>query len=291
MLKRTHVRQFLALVEAGSFTRAAERLAITQPTLSAGIAELERLVGSPLFLRERRAVRLTEAGNRLLPSARAIEREFRSAESAARGAVAPAQPLRLGLISSLSASLVTAIGARCGAAHPLALTEGSDIDLRRRLAEHQIDAALTLLRAGESAPVLIEEDYAMILPAQHRLAGRATLDPEELADEVMIARRSCEILGETSRYFTTHGIRPRFLLRSHNDERCLALVAAGCGVTTGPRSLAVPRTVAVPLRGYDFVRRIGIVSAPGLAESRFRPVAEALRDAVADAARCNTDPA
>lgn len=281
MLKRTHVRQFLALVEAGSFTRAAERLAITQPTLSAGIAELERLVGSPLFLRERRAVRLTEAGNRLLPSARAIEREFRSAESAARGATAPTQPLRLGVLTSLPGALVTAIAAHCAAEHPLALTEGSDIDLRRRLAEHQLDAAMTLLRGGENAEALIEEDYAMILPAQHRLAGRAMLEPEELADEVMIARRSCEILGETSRYFTAHGIRPRFLLRSHNDERCLSLVAAGCGVTTGPRSLAVAGTTAVPLRGYGFVRRVGIVTTQGLDESRTKQVADAVRDTLA----------
>lgn len=283
MLKRTHLRQFLALVEAGSFTRAAERLAITQPTLSAGIAELERLVGSPLFLRERRAVRLTEAGNRLLPSARAIEREFRSAENAARGAPAARQPLRLGVLTSLPGALVTAIAVRCAADQPVTLTEGSDIDLRRRLAEHQLDAALTLLRGGESAEVLIAEDYAMILPIQHRLADNAMLDPMELADEVMIARRSCEILGETSRYFTAHGIRPRFLLRSHNDERCLSLVAAGCGVTTGPRSLAMQGTIAVPLRGYDFVRRIGIVTTQGLDESRTRQVADAVRDAVAAA--------
>jgi len=98
MLKRTHLRQFLAVVETGSFTAAASRLHLTQPTLSAGIAELERIVGNRLFARERRAVRLTEAGNRLLAHARTIEREFRIAEAVANGApdAAPAlrQPLR-----------------------------------------------------------------------------------------------------------------------------------------------------------------------------------------------------
>ncbi|MFX9089529.1 LysR family transcriptional regulator, partial [Acinetobacter baumannii] len=62
MIKRNHIRHFLAVADAGSFVAAAARLHVTQPTLSAGIAELERLVGSRLFVRDRRHVRLTEAG-------------------------------------------------------------------------------------------------------------------------------------------------------------------------------------------------------------------------------------
>lgn len=257
MLKRTHLRQFLALVDRGSFTAAAAHLHITQPTLSAGIAELERSIGTALILRERRAIRLTEAGNRLLTHARAIEREFRLAEAGLTEAAAPAPipPLRLGVLVSLSSAQVAALAMRSGRA--LTMVEGSDGELRRRLSERQIDAALTLLRPGEEAPVLIEEPYAMILPATHRLAGRARLCAEDVAGETMIARRSCEILAETSRWFTARGVRPRFVLRSPNDDRCLALVAAGAGVTTGPVSLAIAGTVAIPLEGYDFRRRIG----------------------------------
>lgn len=62
MIKRAHIRQFLAVVDAGGFTQAALRIRVTQPALSAGIAELERLVGTRLFLRNRRQIRLTEAG-------------------------------------------------------------------------------------------------------------------------------------------------------------------------------------------------------------------------------------
>ena len=51
--------------------------------------------------------------------------------------------------------------------------------------------------------------------------------PEELAAEVMIARRSCEILEQTRRFFTRHQVRPRFSLPSESDERCLQMVAAG----------------------------------------------------------------
>lgn len=268
MLNRRHLRQFLALVDTGSFTAAANQLHVSQPTLSAGIAELERTLGAPVIVRERRALRLTEAGNRLLIHARAIEREFGLAERGVFAALTPAPPLRLGVIASLATRMVAAIAARFaegdGARARLTLTEAPDAELRRRLAEHRLDCVLTTLHGAETgADVLLEEGYAMILPADHRFAGRDLLLPEELAGETMIARRSCEILAETSRFFTARGVRPHFALRSANEDRCLALVAAGAGVTTGPVSLAGPGTVAVPLQGYDYRRRIGLIVAQG----------------------------
>ena len=63
MLSRIQLRQFLSVVDTGSFTRAANALNITQPSLSSGIAELERQLGTRLFIRERRRIRLTTAGN------------------------------------------------------------------------------------------------------------------------------------------------------------------------------------------------------------------------------------
>jgi DNA-binding transcriptional LysR family regulator len=102
-------------------------------------------------------------------------------------------------------------------------------------------------------------DVRLVVPPDHPLAGRAELHPEELGSEVMIARRSCEILGETSRYFTQRGVRPIFALRSPNDDRCMAMVAAGLGITTAPESLAREGVVAVKLADYDYRRAIGLV--------------------------------
>lgn len=261
MMKRSHLRQFLAVVEAGSFTAAARAINVTQPTLSQGIAELERAVGTPLFLRERRAVRLTEAGNRLLTHARAIEREFRAAEASVLAQAPAAPPFRLGVLPSLATATLAAIGQTYAGKRPLVLLEGSDAELRRRLTDGQADAVITLLRDGDGdgALPLLDEGYRMILPVEHRLAGRARIHPGELADETMIARRSCELLSETSRFFTQRGVRPRFVLRSANDDRCLAMVRAGLGVTTAPESLAGDGLVGVALDGYDFRRRIGLL--------------------------------
>lgn len=284
MLSRRHLRQFLALVDTGSFTAAANQLHVSQPTLSAGIAELERELGAAVILRERRALRLTEAGNRLLVHARMIEREFGLAERSVQASATPAPPLRLGVIASLSTRMVAAVAAQFTPGR-LTLTEAPDADLRRRLAEHRLDALLTTLHGAEAgAEVLLEEGYAMLLGAAHRFAAREMLLPEELAGETMIARRSCEILAETSRFFTARGVRPHFALRSANDDRCLALVAAGAGVTTAPVSLAGAGTVAVPLAGYDYRRRIGLIVASGqddlVTASGLRPV---LREVIAAA--------
>lgn len=282
MMKRTHLRQFLAVVETGNFTRAAERLAISQPTLSAAIAELERLAGTRLFLRERRQVRLTEAGARLVNHARAIEREFRAAEAAFAEAPAPLSPLRLGVLPSIATLALSSLARRHAGPQPLTMAEGTDAELRRKLNEGQVDAILTLMRpedADRPSLPLLEEGYRLLLPEGHALAGASLLDASDVAAETMIARRSCEILGETSRWFTQRGVRPPFFLRSSNDDRCIEMVRAGMGVTTAPQSLARDGVVAVPLADYDFRRTIVLIAA------RERPDLVEEGSALAEAAR------
>jgi DNA-binding transcriptional LysR family regulator len=263
MIKRTHLRQFLALVETGNFTRAAERLGVAQPTLSAAIAELERMAGTLLFQRERRQVRLTEAGAKLVAHARTIEREFRAAEAAFDDAPAPLAPLRLGVIPSIATTRLALIARAWTEPQAMTLSEGTDAELRRKLGEGQIDAIITLLRpedANRPSVILLEEGYRLLLPEGHALAGAASIDARDVASETMIARRSCEILTETSRWFTQRGVRPPFFLRSANDDRCLEMVRAGMGVTTAPESLVRAGIVAVPLVDYDFKRTLGLLA-------------------------------
>jgi DNA-binding transcriptional LysR family regulator len=263
MLKRTHVRHFIALAETGGFTAAARRLHLTQPTLSASLAELERLIGTQLVLRDRRAFRLTDAGHRFLALAREIEREFRTAETTLVPCHLPMRPLQLGVLPSLSTAMISGIAERLSEERPLVLFEGPDTDLRRRLGERKIDAAITLLRPDETTWPVLDEGYAMLLSTRHPLATRQELEAEELAGETMIARRSCELLAETSKFFTARGVRPHFLMRSANEDRCLAMVREGFAITTGPSSLAGEGMVAVPVHGFTYRRSIGLVMSEG----------------------------
>ena len=260
MLSRIQLRQFLAVVDAGSFTRAANALHIAQPSLSAGIAQLERALGTRLFVRERRRIRMTEAGNALLPIARMIERDFHRIERQVGNLPVPVRPVRLGVLDSVATAWVEDGVRRYESTEPLELTEGSDRELQAALANGSLDIALTLVSrdaSSQAAKALFDDDYCLALTSAHRLAARPSVQVEEVAAETMIARRACEALGETSRFFTERGVRPRFALRSGNDDRALAMVRAGLGVTVAPRSLARDGIAMVAIEGFGLSRTIG----------------------------------
>lgn len=262
MLKRLHIRQFLAVVDSGNISRAARRINVTQPTLSIGIAELERVVGAPLFIRERRQVRLTQAGSQFLGIARTIEEDFQAAESVIGSITASVHPVNLGLLASLSTHLYSDIVQSGAIEGSLAIFEGSDPDIRKRLNQGKLDLALTLLRPDDPAQTslaLHQEDYVLMLPATHPLAGREIIHINEIATETMIARRSCELLAETSRFFTQRGVRPLFSFKSTNDDRCIEMVKAGIGITTAPASLAREGVSTAKLADYDYHRTIGLL--------------------------------
>lgn len=265
MINRTHLRQFLAVVDTGNFTRAANRINVAQPTLSAGISELEKRLGAKLFTRTNRRVQLTEAGNRLLGHARAIEREFQLAEQSVTGVSAPVRPIRLGVLATIATAMLEVAIAGYDGAEPVEIVEGGERELTAGLAAGQIDLALTLLRAGETRfqrESLFVEGYRLTLPAGHALAERDSIAAEEVAGETMIARRACEVLADTSRFFTERGVRPPFSLRSANDDKVMAMVRAGLGITVAPESLGIPGVAMPRLAGFDVTREIGLLFAP-----------------------------
>lgn len=264
MIDRYLLRYFLAVIDHGNFSRAAEHCNVSQPTLSVGIAKLERLLDRPLFHRTNRRVELTPAGAHFAVHARRIEAEFNLAESAVAGQ-ASKRTVRLGVLVTIPTPLVARIAAAPGGgAEQVELVEGRERDLLDRLARGRIDAALTLLRPDTdryAATPLWSEGYGLALPAAHPLAGEGVIAAEALADNVMIVRRNCEVLTETSHYFTTRGVRPFFAARTTSDDRALALVAAGLGVTVMPDGHAAPGVVRARLAGFDHVRAIGLLFA------------------------------
>ena len=263
-MDRYLLRYFLAVVETGNFSRAAARENVAQPTLSAGIAKLETQLQARLFDRTNRRVHLTEAGSRLLVHARRIEHEFNLAQAAVAGA-APAQLLRVAVLSTIPAALIEEIlTRRPPGAERIELLEGTEREVLSLLDRGRVAAALTAINpstdrfAGER---LHEEGYGLALPAGHRLAGAGSVEGEALADEVMMVRRHCEVLAQTSRYFTDRGVRPFFSYRGAGDEKVLALVRAGLGITVMPDSYRDPGVARVRLEGFTPRRVIGLCYA------------------------------
>ncbi|MDP1025919.1 LysR family transcriptional regulator [Sphingomonas sp. KR1UV-12] len=262
MIDRYLLRYFLAVVDQGNFSRAALHCRVSQPTLSVGIAKLEAELGRALFLRTNRRVELTAAGTRFAGHARRIEAEFAEAERDVTTDI-DATPLRLGIVATLPGERIEAALAaarRATATERLEVVEGPLRTLLPLLDRGRIDA---LLGPTGSDPrrrrILFEEGYGMALPLDHPLAGRSAIEAQEVAAEPMIVRRHCEALAETSRHFTARGVRPFMAARTTSDERALAYVRAGLGITVMPMCYAGSGVAVVPLTGFHPTRAIGVL--------------------------------
>jgi DNA-binding transcriptional LysR family regulator len=255
------LRYFLAVVETGSFTKAAGACLITQPTLSAGIKRLEDQIGVVLFIRNNKRVSLTTAGARFLPRAKAILHEVNMA-SAEIAQTEQADVLRLGVLQTLPAALVARLLAGFSGAHPgirFDLFDGTEQELLNRLDERGIDFALSLRRVEDDTSIaLFEEGYQLALPRDHRLAGEHVIRGEDLANESMIVRSRCEVLSETSRHFTDRNVRPPLVYRTAQDERALSMVGAGVGITVMPESYEAPNVVRIPMQGFNPRRTVAL---------------------------------
>lgn len=281
MIDRYLLRYFLAVVDTGSFSKGAAQVNVTQPTLSVGIAKLEKLCGVTLFHRSSQRVHLTEAGSRLVAHARRIENDFNVAIKSVASA-ASAQVVRLGILSTIPTAMLERIAVehrRRDDQGQIEIVEGSERDLVTRLARGRIDLAVTVLRPHLEwrSELLYRERYVLAMPRWHRLAGAEAIRPEDLAEETMIIRRHCEALSETSRYFVEHGVRPRFSFRTTNDDKALALVRAGLGITVMPEGYRDPEISQPRLAGLELARDIGLISLDTPGADAAKPLIEAIR--------------
>ncbi|RZS45220.1 LysR family transcriptional regulator [Herbihabitans rhizosphaerae] len=190
------LRYFVAVAEDLHFTHAAERLYVSQPSLSKQVRSLERHLGVPLFDRDNREVRLTEAGAALLPAARRVLAEWAAARAAVDEVTAARRAtLVVGMSTSPGRSgLLPAIRSRFTAEH-----DGVRITLRQvewgdptaGLADADTDVAFVWLPLLDERryrwTVVAEEPRHVALPATHPLARKEIVDFADLLDEPFLA--------------------------------------------------------------------------------------------------------
>ncbi|WP_344580380.1 LysR substrate-binding domain-containing protein [Nonomuraea roseoviolacea] len=190
------LRYFVTTAEELHFTRAAERLFVSQPALSKQIRMLERQLGAPLFERDRQGVRLTPVGAALLPHARRVLAAWdESWEAVVRARSEQRATLVVGMSTSPGrGGLLPAIRSRFTALHPEATVRLRQVgweDATAGLADGAADVAFVWLPVP--APeryawtVVAEEPRLVAMPDTHRLAGREVVDFAELLDEPFLA--------------------------------------------------------------------------------------------------------
>src|SRR3954468_13061876 len=152
------LRYFVSVAELRHFTRAAEQLGVSQPTLSKQVHTLETALGAPLFARTGRRVVLPTAGETLLPLAKRIVADADTARDAVQEVVGLRRGrVRLGATPSLCTSLVPVLLREFHAAHPeieLHVDEGGSQDLVAELLAHTLDLALIVQPAHGTDPAL-----------------------------------------------------------------------------------------------------------------------------------------
>ncbi|MFF6996363.1 LysR family transcriptional regulator [Streptomyces sp. NPDC008313] len=257
-----HLQHFVAVAEDQHFTRAAERLMVSQSGLSASIRALERELQAPLFVRTTRRVTLTEAGRALLTEAERVLAQVR----AARDAVAAVQGVLRGTLSVGTEQCIAGVHvARLLAAfrrrHPdveIRLRQAGSGALAEEVAAGRLDLAFAVRTRPDtdqlrSVPLAAEPMTVLCHPA-HPLAAAAASAPEELGEEAFVdfhpdwgPRRV------TDAVFAAAGVQRTVALEVGDVHSLLELVHEGLGVAVVPRHFGHKREAAglasLPLKG------------------------------------------
>jgi DNA-binding transcriptional LysR family regulator len=239
-----HLRAFIAVAEELHFGRAAERLHVAQPPLSRTIQQLERELGTRLFDRSTRSVRLTTAGQALLEPAHQVMESLRRAEAAVRSADSGEVGLIRIAFAGLSTYQLVAEWARVVRQHRPGIrlelySQNFALPAMRKLVNNEVDVALgrwDLIPAGIDSRIAASDALVMALPDTHRLAQAPSIAIGALRDEEFISLPPYEgaVLPDRLRRLAHQaGFSANVVQVAPDTQSALALVGAevGCHLT------------------------------------------------------------
>jgi DNA-binding transcriptional LysR family regulator len=253
---------FVAVAEELSFTRAAQRLHMAQPPLSQQIALLEKEVGTPLFDRSRRTIRLTAAGAALLPEARRLltdlDETVRMVRSVGDGTVGR---LTVGFVPSAINGVLPDLLREFRATHPaveLTLREIAPDAQLRAVHDGRLDVAVLYLPISEPGLAqrrLASEELLLALPEAHPAGAARTVALADVAEEPFVLPERHDVPGlhaAVTTLFADAGVTPRVAQRGvWLIQTVLGLVAAGIGLAVVPSSAATLHRRGVILRPVE----------------------------------------
>jgi DNA-binding transcriptional LysR family regulator len=248
---------FVAVADHQHFGRAATQLRVAQPSLSRQIRRLEQQLGARLFDRTHQRTQLTEAGEVFLPLAKELLRSAAQAAAQARGA---AQPSRI-VIGYTTSLIITPLVCALRREHPDADVQTLHLDWNQKrdaLLDHRVDAVVARLPFSTDqlhVTVLYAEPRVVIVPLDHRLAGRQSVTIDDIADEPIPKLRDCDPAWNA---FWRIDPRPDGRRAPEGPlfetlEDGLELVASGqaVAISTELHERLRPDITTVPLEGVD----------------------------------------
>lgn len=253
-----HLRYFVTVAEQGSVSRAASKLFMAQPPLSAQIRQLEEEVGASLLVRLPRGVRLTQAGESFLHDARAILARAQQASVRARETqTGQRSTLRLGLMPSATHTLLQGLLLRFREAGLMVNVEAREMlpSARQLQALRNAEIDLGFIRPGNNAipPEMvasIADPYCLAMAADSPLAANTgPIELKSMAHEPFISfsrYTESDYFDQTVSLCEEAGFMPDIRHEAGQFAGVLAMASAGLGVAIVPASCAtmVPRNVA-----------------------------------------------
>jgi DNA-binding transcriptional LysR family regulator len=267
----SHLKTLEAVAALGSFSRAAERLHLSQPAVSLHIGHLERTAGLPLVDRVGKRAFLTPAGELLLAHAGRVFGELETARQALarlRGTVAGR--LRLGTGATASIYLLPSLLRRFRRHYPqvdLEVVTGNAADIVGAVVQNRLDVGIVTLPVSGRGLVVtpwLTDRLVAIAPEESAWRQSRPLTPAALARHPLILyERNGAIRAVIDRWFRAGGVRPRVATELGNAEAIKKLVAAGLGLSVSSEvtvrsEVAAGRLVAIPL-DPPLTRELGVV--------------------------------
>ncbi|MCX2963536.1 LysR substrate-binding domain-containing protein [Gordonia aquimaris] len=253
-----HLRYFRVLADELHFGRAAARLHISQPPLTAHIKDLEREVGARLFDRTTRRVELTGAGAVFAERVELLLADLDDAVAEVRDHAAGRRGrIRVGFVSSASGTVLPPGLRIFREIHPDVRVDLSPLTTREQLdalAAGSLDVGL--IRSGGADPgltveSLFAEPMVAVLPVEHALCSRELIDVDDLVDERLILFPSDLMpayVAQIWALFGTVGSEPLVVQEAIHHETVVGLVSAGVGISILPASVERFRPSDVVIR-------------------------------------------
>ena len=257
------IEAFLEVARRQNLSRAAEALFVSQPTLTARLQSLEAALGEQLFIRTRRGMRLTEAGDAFLPYAehalRALADGRERLGELRRGV---AGRLVLGAPPTVSTYTLPALLARFSAAHPgvrLAVKTGTSEEILDMVLHDQVQLGIIRALANQEIETipLFTDTLVLIAGPGHRLArsspGRQARMADLAGEVLVLFGRSSSYLEFTTATFRQAGVLPGSVLELDNIEAAKKMVERGLGVSLVPTSTVAGELAAGTLARIELV--------------------------------------
>ncbi|WP_027800683.1 LysR family transcriptional regulator [Paraburkholderia dilworthii] len=234
------VRYFIAVAETGQISKAALRCNISQSSMTIALKGLEDALGTSLFNRHSKGLRLSDAGERFLRHAQQINGAARQAAEDMRERPDPLSgTLRIGVTDTISAYLMPSLRLALKRRFPdleLILSERERVDVEQAIADGVLDLGIVLvsnaaLRDDIEGETLLRSARHLWVAPEHPLAGADSVTLEDVSRQDFLLLDMDEHVQTAQRYWERRGLKPSVIFQSKSIEGIRSMVALGIGVT------------------------------------------------------------